>query len=113
MGANRKETVRRGTGDVSYPAVNTAAVVTYAAAPTNTHAVLMIDGSYNAAPTGGRLSITDGAQTILDMDIAASGPFHFVFDPGLEGQINSAMVVTLAAAGAAVTGKLEVSHQLV
>ena len=34
-----------------------------------------IEGSYSAAPTGGRISITDGGTLVYDLDITASGPF--------------------------------------
>lgn len=110
MGAFRRESVRRAAADVAFPAVNTIATVTYGALAKQTNIVLQIDGSYNAAPTGGRLYVTDGGTVIFDVDIAAAGPFSFQFDPALEGRVNSAVVVNLAAAGAAVTGKLEVSH---
>ncbi len=67
--------------------------------------------SYSAAPTGGRLTVQDGATTILDFSITAAGPRSLPSGGpparlGLKGSLNTAMTVTLAAGGAAVSGKV-------
>ncbi len=96
--------------DVSVPAVNTAAVVTYAAAGAGvSHVIKGIAYSYNAAPTGGNLKVENGAGTIVfSMDITAAGPGFIPFNAAMKGTTNTAMIVTLTAAGAAVTGKVSV-----
>jgi hypothetical protein len=94
--------------DSSAPAANTNAVVTYAAAPNVAHSIDSITWSYDAAPTGGRLTITDGGVTVFDIEITAGGPGFFSFPGGIRGSENSALVITLAAGGAAVEGKLYV-----
>lgn len=88
------------------PAANTAAVLTYAADPTHQHEFDEIVWSYNAAPTGGRVTITDGGTTVFDMDITAAGPGEIGLRRPLRGAVNSTLVITLAAGGAAATGKL-------
>lgn len=93
-------------GNVHVPAANTAAVLTFAAVVGQRHVFIFIVWSYSGAPTGGRLTITDGGTTVLDIDITAGGPGDLA--PQLRGEINSAMVVTLAAGGAGITGKLNV-----
>ncbi len=95
--------------DVSAPAVNTAAVVTYAAGAGVSHVIKGIAYSYNAAPTGGNLKVENGAGTIVfSMDITAAGPGFIPFNAAMKGTTNTAMIVTLTAAGAAVTGKVSV-----
>lgn len=91
----------------NYPAVNTAAVITVNAVAGQRHRVLGLWASYNAAPTGGRLSATDGGVTVFDVDVSAAGPLLVPLPTGgLLIGVNTQLVITLAAAGAAVTGKL-------
>lgn len=93
---------------LSTPAVNTAAVVTLTPAGGQRIVVDYIVYSYNAAPTGGRVTIVDGATTVMDIDDAAAGQQSILQgSPGLRSlAIDNVVVITLAAAGAAVTGKL-------
>lgn len=64
--------------------------------------------SYSAAPTGGRLTVKDGATTLFDVDITAAGPgpLPLVYT----GSVNTALTVTLAAGGSGVIGKLNTSR---
>jgi hypothetical protein len=97
--------------DVNAPAVNTAAVITYAAAAQTVHVLDGVYWSYNAAPTGGNIKIEDGAgTTIFSLDVTAAGPNYIPFGTPVRGTVNTAMIVTLAAAGAAVTGKVNARH---
>lgn len=108
-----EDAVAAAASDVHAPAVNTAAVVTYAAAGAGiAHAISGIAYSYSAAPTGGNLKVEDGAGvTVFSLDITAAGPDVVYFDPPKKGAANTAMIVTLAAGGAGVTGKVSVlSH---
>jgi len=94
-----------------YPTGNTAAVITIAAVADQRIIIDSIQWSYSGAPTGGRLSITDGGVTIFDIDITAAGPGGFGLTLPASGGLKSpaagsAIVITLAAGGAGVTGKL-------
>lgn len=93
---------------IHVPAANTAAVVTLAADTSRRNGIASIHYSYSAAPTGGRLTITDGGTTVFNIDIIAGGENSLYFDPPLAGLHNSAVVVTLAAGGGVVVGKLNI-----
>ncbi len=105
------------TGDVSYPASgNTAAVVTYAADPYNAHVIQEVYFSYNGAPTSGTLKIEDGSGVVVfneDVVSSGNGAVDFSGNNGFKGSNNTAMIITLSAAGSGVTGKLNVvGHRL-
>ena len=90
---------------VHAPAVNTAAVITLAAVAAQRHYLPWVAWSYNAVPTAGRLSITDAGATVLDVDITADGPGFLPL--GIHSAaVNTIMVITLAAGGALVTGRV-------
>lgn len=109
-GALAPAVVPCAAADVNEPAVNTAAVVNYGAAGAGvSHVITGVAWSYNAAPTGGRITIEDGAGVIVfRQDITAAGPGSILFPMPKRGAANTAMIVTLTAAGAAVTGKVSV-----
>lgn len=88
-----------------YPGAATAAIITIAAVADNRHILHAVQWSYSAAPTGGRLTVEDGAGTVIfDVDITAAGPNEL--KPFITGSINTAMVITLASGAGAVVGKL-------
>ncbi len=89
------------------PAANTAAVVTIAAATNKYHHISQVVYSYDADPTGGSLTITDGTYTVV-VDITTTGPGSLYFPREFASSLGSAITVTLAAGGAGVTGKLNV-----
>jgi hypothetical protein len=91
-----------------YPAANTAATQTIAAVVGKRHVLFKIAYSYSAAPTGGRLSVTDGGTTVFDVDITLAGPGAFTLMEPMG--INSEMIVTLAAGGVGITGKLQFTY---
>lgn len=91
------------------PAANTAAVVTLAATPGYAHVISQIIWSYSDTPTGGKLTITVGSTDLPDIHIISGGPGFFTFWPPVKGHQNEAIVVTLAAAGAAVSGTLNIN----
>lgn len=69
--------------------------------------------SYSAAPTGGRLSATDAGASVFDVDLAGAGPHIIPLPDGIQtALVNSALVFTLAAAGAAVVGKINAAATL-
>jgi len=97
--------------DVNAPAVNTAAVVTYVAIAGLRHVITGFTWSYvGGIPVGGNLLVEDVAgTTVFTMDIPEEGAGVIVFPkPKRSAAVNTAMIVTLAAAGAAVTGKLSI-----
>ena len=99
--------------DVNAPAVNTAAVVTYAADATKKHVITGVAWSYaGGTPVGGNLKIEDVVGTVIfTVDIDKSGPGGYEFPRSKIGAAaNTAMVVTLAAGGAGVTGKVSVEN---
>ena len=97
--------------DVNAPAVNTAAVVTYGAAANAVHAITGVAWSYDGGiPVGGNLLIEDVAgTTVFSIDITEEGPGFFIFpNPKRSAVVNTAMIITLAAGGAGITGKLSI-----
>lgn len=89
-------------------AVNTAATFTVRGQEGTKVTVRWVAQSYNAAPTGGNLTVV-GKQSnwSINLDITAAGPNFFGFPvSGAEFQEGEDVVFTLAPAGAAVTGKL-------
>lgn len=106
----REESIVAAAADVNAPAVNTAAVVTYGASAGNYHVITGVAWSYiGGVPVGGNLLITDAGATVFSIDIAEEGPGFFTFPAPKRGAaVNTAMVVTLAAGGAGITGKVSV-----
>jgi len=102
-------TIPFNPNDTGESAANAAVAVTYAALADRCHVLWQIEWSYSAAPTGS-LTITDGGTTMLQLDITAAGPDSIVYEPPKKAKLNSAVVVTLAAGGAGVVGKLNVTH---
>jgi hypothetical protein len=99
------------SADVHAPAANAAAVVTYGADATKCHVVTGIAWSYvGGIPVGGNLLITDDGVTVFSLDIDQSGPGSIEFArPKKQAAANKALVITLAAGGAGVTGKLSIT----
>lgn len=94
---------------IHVPASNTAAVVTLTALAGQRRIINAVQWSYTAAPTGGRLTISDGT-TRFDVDITAAGPGGFGLC--IPGDAGTEVVITLAAGGAGIVGKLNVQSSL-
>lgn len=91
-------------------AVNTAVVITINGVAGQAIRITHLSFSYSGAPTGGALSVVVNAVTILQLDIGAAAEFAVPLpDGGIECQAGQSAVITLAAAGAAVAGKLNVA----
>lgn len=91
------------------PAANTAAIITLAATANVRHVVDQVFGGYDAAPTGGSIKIeatVDGDTVTMEAAITSAGLFVLPMERPLQGDDNTAITITLAAAGAAVTGKV-------
>lgn len=93
-------------------AANTAVNKTYAGAAGKRHCLSKIDWSYNGDPTAGALTVTSGGVTIYSIDITKGGPGPLSFANPIMGEPGEAVVVTLAAGGSGVVGKLNVQHLL-
>ena len=107
----RQQPVNAAAAKKDEPAVNVAAVVTLAALAERRHHLTYIAFSYEgAAPAGGNLKVEDvSGTTVFSVDITLEGhDFLEFFNPLRSAAPNTAMIVTLAAAGASVTGKLSI-----
>ena len=94
--------VNFSSSHVSEPAANTAAAITLAAVASKRHWLYGVAWSYDAAPTGGSITVEDGSgTTVFVQSITAAGPDHVEFVRARRGSINTAMIVTLAAPGGA------------
>jgi len=100
--------VADSSSDVHAPAANTAAVVTYTGAAGSSHVIAGIAWSYDGAPTGGNLLVEDDSDTVLSLDVTAAGPGFIPFSVPKRATAGNDLVVTLAAGGAGVTGKVSV-----
>lgn len=91
-------------------AANNPVPVTVNGVAGQTQRLAGLSWSYSAAPTGGLLTVVVNGVTILQLDITASGPGSVpLAQGGLVCQAGQNVVVTLAAAGAAVVGRLNVA----
>ena len=92
------------------PAGDTVATIVLAAPGAGRRNVISgVAWSYTAAPANGNLRIHDGAgHTFLSVDIIAGGPGFIPFDPGLGAGSNRQIILTLAAGGGVILGKLNV-----
>ena len=91
-------------------AANTAVTVTITGVAGQTIRINALSGSYSAAPTAGTVTVVVNGVTIFQADITAAGIFSAPLpDGGLICQAGQNAVVTLAAAGAAVVGRLNVA----
>jgi len=94
------------------PAANTAAVVTLTAPSNHPPGSAWIMGglawSYDDNPTGGNLSITNGGTTAFSIDITRGGAGIIVYQQPQRADDGAEVVVTLAAGGAGITGKVNV-----
>lgn len=97
------------TSDLHAPSSNTAAVVTYSAVTGQRHVLTGIAWSYSGTPTNGNLKVEDGVgTTVVSLDITAAGPGFIPFPPPLSGSPNTALIITLAAGGSGVSGKVNI-----
>ncbi len=84
-----------------------AVSLTYAAVPGKRHVITGVHCGYDAAPTGGLLTIEDVSGTIIyriPITAAGAAPINFP-EPITTAAVNTALIITLAAGGGAVLGK--------
>lgn len=96
------------SANVNEPVANTAAVLTYVAVATLKHVIRGVAWSYDGAPTGGNLKIEDvSGTTVFSIDIIAGGP-DLIPVQLKANAVNTAMIITLAAGGGGIVGKVNV-----
>jgi hypothetical protein len=103
--------IKATTADTATSTANAAAAITYAAAPGFQHGVHALVVSYAGGTASGSVKIEDAAGTVVFFaDIPAAGIYSIPFPAPLVGTKGAAMVVTLAAGGSGVVGKLNIQH---
>lgn len=102
------QTLLASTGDVHAPSANTAAVVTYTGVSGQSHGITGISWSYDDDPTGGNLKVQVGSDVVFTTDITTKGAGVIYFTPNKTGAEGEDLVITLAAGGPAVVGKVSV-----
>lgn len=91
------------------PSSNTAAVITVAAVPGVKHELEMLFWSYDADPTAGGITIEcPSGTTVASFSCPTKGPGFLPFSGSCMKMptANAAMIITLAAGGSGVTGKI-------
>lgn len=102
--------VEASSDNVDQPAANTAAEITLFNIAGIPQVIGGVAWGYDADPTGGSLTITDGTDTLFYVPITKGGPGYFNFIPPMKSGADG-FVITLAAGGEGVTGSLSVmSH---
>lgn len=91
-----------------YSTLDAAAVVTITGQTGYKIIVTQVFWSYNSAPTGGAITITDSTTT-LSLDITAAGPGSITFTPPLAFAEDATVTVTLADPGGAIVSKVFVN----
>ncbi len=86
------------------PADGQAAIVTIAAQTGLRNTATYLLWSYDATPTNGQITITDGEVTIT-LYVTDSGPGFLPLE-GIAFAVNTAVIATLASGGGAVQGSL-------
>lgn len=93
---------------------NANAVITLpAAGPQRNHVLDGLVFGYNATPVSGYLQIKDDADVVFHVPVTSAGVGPVEFDPPKKGRDDKAMVITLGAGGAGVTGYVNVSGRRV
>jgi hypothetical protein len=88
-------------------ASDTAVVITLAAKAGQRHMIHGLQWSYTGGTPAGSITVENGSgTTIFSCGITASGPGGFM--AFLRGSINTAMIITLAAGGVSIVGKLNI-----
>lgn len=88
------------------PADNVAAVITKAIDSEQAHVLYAIDYSYDSAPTNGSIVININSVDTYKLDVTAAEPRLLRFPGGIYGNKSEALVITLAAGGSGIAGKL-------
>lgn len=91
---------------------NDVVTITLAATEGVFHVIDQLAWSYSAAPTGGEVTVTIDSVVVFSLDITAAGPGRIDFPGGLYvGPAGKVAVITLAAGGSSIVGKLNVQRR--
>jgi len=93
-------------GNVVVSPANANGVITFGAVAGVRHVVSGFAWSYDADPTGGRITITSGGVALFDMDVTTGGAGKIEFPRGKVGGAGLDYVLTIYAGGAGIVGKL-------
>ncbi len=111
---NASQAAYVSSSDSAHPTSNTAATVTYAAVTGQFHVLGQIIASLDSDPAAAvNLKVEDvSGTTIFSIDLpAAKGVYAITFNPAKQAQASgTAMIITLAAPGSGVTGKVNCTH---
>ena len=93
-------------------AAGSAVTVTLSGAEGVFHVVHNVTWSYSALATTGRITVTDGGASVVDLDIvqAPTASLPDTLLPIQSQASSTAMVITLGAGGLSVVGKLVVDY---
>lgn len=97
--------------DLHAPAANTIASISLVGAAGVRHCITGLAWSYSGAPTNGNLKIEAGATTYFSIDIVAAGPGIITFPVAKKFADNTSVVISLAAGGAGITGKVNILNR--
>lgn len=106
--------IKQTTNDTATSTAAAAVSITYAAVVGMSHVVHGLIVSYSSGTATGELKIEDGSgTTVFSVVLPAAGIYTIPLDTPLCGSKNTALVITLAAGGSGVIGKLNAQHSLV
>lgn len=94
---------------------NADAVLSYGSpGETRCHVVAAIHGSYSGTPTGGAITIEANVNetdtVFFEQGISAGGSFSITFNPPKAFPAGAALIITLAAGGADIVGRVNCEH---
>ena len=92
-------------------ATNQVVIITLPAITRHAYTLLWVDVSYNGVPVGGRVTVKVGETMKLDQPIDVAGPTHVDLPEPICGESGQGMVITLAAGGPDISGKLNTGAQ--
>lgn len=99
------------SGDVLVGADNTAISLVYNASGALRHYLGSVTFGYNATPTSGRMTISDGANVIHDEFVTSAGAQTRIFPEPKAMTSGNSMTITLTAGGASVKGSITVDER--
>lgn len=90
--------------------INRAATITLTGVTDYCQCISGFSFSYSAAPTNGsaNIQITDNGFIVFNLDIVSTKEYSIYFYPALAASNGNNLVITLSAAGAGITGKLNI-----
>jgi hypothetical protein len=97
-------------GDTGTAAANTQVQKTFTPGSGKSIYIGGLYWSYAGGTPAGSLTITDNGTTVFQADITANGVNSLLFPQPIKFSTGNAVIVTLSAGGASITGKLNVRN---